>query len=199
MPKIKFPQNRINKTVFLASALIALTALAYLGWVVSNDTRTASAHSISQLDYHYPVMMAWPFGTPIVVSMNTLASTSEHRDGQVMLTDGHSHSIHIPLARCGLNLYPTCFAYGNPKIKYYHATNSYTLQGSSHWELEHCIVPVDDLVGCWASDTSLGWLTIPINSAPEMVVIIANLDYYWASLETEGVVLPVLSTEYEVD
>ena len=32
-----------------------------------------------------------------------------------------------------------------------------------------------------------------------LVVIIANIDYYWASSESEGVVNTILSEEYEVD
>lgn len=200
MSHIQLPQNRMTKTALTAFALVALAMLAYWAWTLSDDAPTVSAHSISQLDYYYPTMMPWPWGTPITVAMNTLASTTEHRSGSAMVTDGHTHSIHIPQARCGHNFYPTCFAYGNPKIRYYHATNSYTLQGSNHWDLQHCIGPVDDLVGCWISDTALGWFTIPINAAPNMVVIIAKIDYYWTSATTPfGRVLSVDSTVYQVD
>ena len=96
MPFAKLPQNRLTKMTSLVVALSTLAALAYLGWALSDATPTTPAHSISATDDHYPVMMPWAWGIPVLVSMNSTASTSEHRDGRVIITDAHGNSIHIP-------------------------------------------------------------------------------------------------------
>ena len=128
MPFAKLPQNRLTKMTSLVVALSTLAALAYLGWALSDATSTTPAHSISATDDHYPVMMPWPWGIPALVSMNSTASTSEHRD------DDHRRAWqqHTYPVRCKLTYYPSCLAIGNTEITYSHASNSYTLPGSNH-------------------------------------------------------------------
>lgn len=178
MPISKLPQNRMTRMVALAVALFELAALGYMGWSLSGTISSAFAHTVSDSDTNGRWAMRAPWGLPIfVVTIHSQGYTSEHRDGQVMLTDYHYNFVHLPNGRCGQHddQYPTCFALVNPHAVYSHATNEYTLTGSDDWDAltgSDCFVGVDDLAKCWESDTSLGWFTIPIDADMNRAVVI---------------------------
>jgi hypothetical protein len=62
-----------------------------------------------------------------------------------------------------------------------------------------CFVGVDDLAKCWASDTSLGWLTIPIDADMKRALVIQpgqSTPFIFVSRMCGSV---TITNEYQVD
>ena len=95
------------------------------------------------------------------------AATYGENNGSVLKMTAHKNTANVLNGRCGYNYYPFCWwpATG-PKIRYYHSSNSYTL--NSGWRettRDECLFRRDDHGTCFDNSKLLAWATFPVTAA----------------------------------
>ena len=140
--------------------LVAAFALVAVAFVVTVSD-TAYAHTADREEQHVDIVKQWNSYYFASIVVRTSASTSEYKSENTMLTYWHTNTGLVPDGRCKFK-FKFCFnGFTDPKIRYHHSSNSYTLTSFSQ---QTCIIGGDDFGKCYESSTNLGWLTWPIEA-----------------------------------